>query len=407
MRIAGIVAEYNPFHNGHAYHIERTRAEDGGGATHVVAVMSGSFVQRGEPALFSKTDRVRMALAGGVDLVLELPLPWVLSSAEGFARGAVSLLDALRCVDLLSFGSEEGELAPLQKAVDRMEDSRFNALLRYRMEGGIPYSKARQMVLSELAGERTAALLDHPNNTLGIEYLRALRALNGTMTPFTVRRRGAEHDAMRPLDNTASATFLRVLLSSGRLMDALPYMPSSCGKVCEEAFSAGRAPASPERLERAILSTLRRMTPEEFSALPTMSEGLENRTYTAVRQAGSLEELWELLKTKRYPMTRLRRAVYAAFLGIRAEDAADLPPYIRPLGATERGLEILGAAKAAGCTLPILSRASRAKTLDARGTRIWELECAAADQYALSMPTPLPCGAEYTSGMQKEAVSSD
>lgn len=401
MRIAGIVAEYNPFHNGHAYQIEQTRSETGGGATHVVAVMSGSFMQRGEPALLPKADRARMALAGGADLVLELPLPWALSSAETFARGAVSLLCALRCVDVLSFGSEEGNAAPLRQAAALMEQPRFTSLLRYRMEGGSSYPEARQMTLTELGGERLGRLLTQPNNTLGIEYLRALQQEQSPMEVFTVPRLGAAHDAVRPLGNVASAGYIRTVLREGRLMNAIPFLPAESGRILTEAAAAGRAPASEALLDRAVLSRLRRLTPEELSGLPAVSEGIENRLYTAIRQADSLEALLTALKTRRYPMTRLRRLIYSAFLGVRAGDTALPPPYLRPLGANERGMEILRAAKAAGCTLPFLSRASRAEQLDARGQQLLRLEYAATDQYALALPRPLPCGSDLTDGLQK------
>ena len=155
MKIAGIVAEYNPFHNGHAYQIDRTRSEDAGcGATHIVAVMSGSFVQRGEPALLPKFDRARAALAGGADLVLELSVPWAISSAERFAAGAVSLLDALGCVDVLSFGSECGDLDALSRIADALESPRFSSLLRYHLDMGISFPEARQKAVREIAGER-------------------------------------------------------------------------------------------------------------------------------------------------------------------------------------------------------------------------------------------------------------
>lgn len=225
MKVAGIVAEYNPFHNGHAHQIERTRAADNGcGATHVVAVMSGHFVQRGEPALLPKADRVKAALRGGVDLVLELPVPWCLSSAEGFAFGAVSLLDALGCVDVLSFGSECGDLQALEQAADVLASPRFADLLAYHLEGGLPFPEARQKAAAELRGG-VAALFESPNNTLGIEYIKALRRLTSGMAPFTVRRFGAGHDARLPAGDMASATFLRSLIEADRLLNATAYMP--------------------------------------------------------------------------------------------------------------------------------------------------------------------------------------
>ena len=189
MKIAGIVAEYNPFHNGHAYHIERTKdAVTGCGATHIVAVMSGNFVQRGEPAILPKSERVSAALAGGADLVLELPLPWAMASAETFSYGAVSILDSLGCVDILSFGSESGDLDLLSKAADALESDRFSGLLRLYLDMGISFPDARQRAVREIAGNKIASLFKSANNILGIEYLKALRRLNSNIRPFTIQR---------------------------------------------------------------------------------------------------------------------------------------------------------------------------------------------------------------------------
>lgn len=398
MKIAGIVAEYNPFHNGHAYHIDRTRAENGGcEATHVVAVMSGHFVQRGEPALLPKADRVKMALAGGVDLVLELPLPWAMASAEAFAIGAVSILHTLGCVDVLSFGSECGDIALLSRVVDAMESDRFSALLRYHLEGGIAFPDARQRAVAEIDGDKTAALLSRPNNTLGIEYLKALRRLSSPIQPFTVPRMGADHDDMAPLGDVASASFLRAVAQAGKLLNAAPYMPRAVYRLLGEAAEAGRCPADTRRLERGILARLRTLSPDEYKRFPGLSEGLENRVAEAVKTAATWEELEQAIKTRRYPLTRIRRMLWAAYLGIPKEMEQTAPPYIRVLGYTERGRDILAAARQSSAVL--LNRASEADSLTGKARQVWALECRAADLYALTLPRPFPAGAEYTTGM--------
>lgn len=407
MKIAGIVAEYNPFHQGHAHHIARTRAADGGcGATHIAVVMSGHFVQRGEPALLPKHWRVRAALAGGADLVLELPTAWALSSAEGFAYGAAALLDALGCVEILSFGSECGDIAALKGAADALELPRFSQLLAYHLEGGIPFPEARQKAVAELRSEGVASLFGEANNTLGIEYIKALRRLGSSIRPFTIPRFGPNHDASLPRGDVASASYLRTLVRAGRLLSALPYMPAASVELLSQAAQQGQAPADPARIERAVLARLRRMGKEMFAALPGISEGLENRLYNAARQAGSLEELLELIKTRRYPLTRLQRLVWAAFLGIPGDMAQNpdggwnKPPYLRVLGANDRGLEILRAAKPA---LPILARPTHIDRLDDRARAVLALECRAADLYALALPKPYPCGSEFTEGMIRPA----
>ncbi len=399
MRIAGIVAEYNPFHNGHAFHIEKTRSQNGGEATHVVAVMSGSFVQRGEPAVMPKFDRARAALAGGADLVLELPVPWCLSSAEGFAFGAVSLLEALGCVEILSFGSEAGELKPLEKAVAVMESERYGSLLRCFMGMGIAFPEAQQKAVAEIGGERLAAVLSTPNNTLGIEYIKALHRLNSSILPYTVQRHGSSHDSMAPLGDTASATYLRSLLCSNRLINTFPYMPSSCASVLSDTAQKGRLPADTALLERAVLSKLRLITPEELRAVPGISEGLENRVYNAIRKAQSLSELENAIKTKRYPLTRVRRLIWSAYLGIPAGYAAKQPPYLRVLAANERGKEILSAAKP---TVPLLYRAAQVPKLSDECQALWALENRATDLYGMAFEQPLPCGEDCTAGLIRE-----
>lgn len=402
MKVAGIVAEYNPFHNGHAHQIERTRAEKGGcEATHIVAVMSGHFVQRGEPALLPKQERVRAALAGGVDLVLELPLPWSLSSAERFAFGAVSLLDALGCVDIISFGSECGDAAALERAAAAMEDDHYLRLLKYRMEQGISAPEAQQKALAEVANSRAAALLDSPNNILGIEYIKALRRLGSPIRPFTVPRLGADHDSLYPIGSIASATYLRTLARENRWMNAAPFVPPNIFDQLTGLFAQGHAPANEALLERAMLARLRGMTAGEMAACANVSEGLENRLYAASRTAGSLPALLEAVKTKRYPLTRVRRLVWSVYWGLPAALSAGCPPYIRVLGISERGSEVLAAIKKASPALPLLTRASHAEALTGDARTVWELENRAADLYGLALPVPLPCGMEVTAGMIK------
>ena len=194
MLIAGIVAEYNPFHNGHQWHIRRTRAELGEDAV-IVCCMSGDFVQRGEAAVYSKFARAEAAARCGADIVFELPLPWALSSAEGFARGAVGLLHALRAVDVLSFGSESGDAGALSAAAEALLDPTLGPEIRAALADGVPYAAARQSALA-LRSPESAELLSSPNNILAVEYIKALYDLRSDMRVLTFRREGAEHDGV-------------------------------------------------------------------------------------------------------------------------------------------------------------------------------------------------------------------
>ena len=401
MKVCGIIAECNPLHNGHAHFLKQLKSPDGVGATHVVAVMSGNFVQRGEPALLPKFERAKAMLSCGADVVVELPTPYALSSAEGFAKAGVSLLSALGCVDVLAFGSESGNIDALKKAADALRSDRCEALLRYHLEGGISFAEARQKALTEAAGETIGNLLSSPNNTLGIEYLHAISALGAPMTAATVKRIGAEHDAVTPLGDVASASYLRGLVGDNRLVNALPFMPPAARDCLSAAAGRGLCPAKTENAEAAMLYRLRQMTLADFAALPGVSEGIENRLFAAARDAGSIDEFLHLVKTRRYPLTRLKRLLMAAFLGLSADLVPATPPYLRVLGATEAGYDVLRAAKAGGCALPLLTRKGQADTLTGDAKTLWEFECKASDLYGLFLPKIPPCGTELTAGFVK------
>lgn len=393
MRIAGIIAEYDPFHKGHEAHIAATRAANGGNATHIVAVMSGNFTQRGQPALLDKFHRAEMALSAGADLVIELPLCWAMAPAEHFANGGIALLKALGCVDLLSFGSECGNVTALQQVAALPSHPAYQTILRQLLSDGIPYAAAGQAAAEEILGVSAAELLASPNNTLGIEYIRAAALQQAEFEFFTLSRQGALHNDDTPADGYASASTIRKSVRSKNEKQAIRYMPDSCGKLLTNAITGGIAPSDQRRLEAALLTQLRRMSCEDFAALPWMSEGLENRLYKCSRTATSIEQLLSDAKTKRYPMARLRRILWAAFLGIRAEDTIGLPPYLRVLGMNERGREILSVSSP---TLPIITRAAQIDELDERAQRLYALETVATDLYALSLPNPPACGIDMT-----------
>ncbi|MEA4912914.1 MAG: nucleotidyltransferase family protein [Oscillospiraceae bacterium] len=335
MNVCGIVAEYNPFHNGHQYQIEQIKKN---GATHVVAVLSGSFVQRAEPAIVSKFERARLAVLGGADLVVELPVQYATASAERFAHAAVFLLRALGCVDTISFGSECGDLALLQRAADAIADADVVRLTREFCETGMPYPAAREKVVEKLYGEEVSAVLRSPNNLLGVEYLKALRLEKSRITPTTILREGAAHDKDETDGLFASAKFLREQVRAGA--DIINYVPFETKCALEKANADGKLSGGLEALAQAILFQLRTMTAEELRALPDCTDGLGDRLYTATQQYGELPAVLEAAKTKRYTMSRVRRAALCALLGIRPADYFD-PPYIRLLAIGRYGEELL------------------------------------------------------------------
>lgn len=387
MRVAGIVAEYDPFHNGHAAHIAAVRAA---GATHIVAVMSGSFTQRGEPAMFSKFTRTEAALAGGVDLVLELPVAWAMAPAETFATGGISLLQGLGCVDTVCFGSECGNITALRELAALSDTPSYRERLHAALSTGIPYAAAKQKAAAD---HPHAALLSHPNNTLGIEYIRAAQCLKADFSFFTVPRIGVEHDASVATDTVASGSRLRELLGNGEENRAARFLPATSVSVLHKAIADGTAPADSRRLDTALLAKLRCMTADDFAALPYISEGIENRLFRTVQTATDIPSLLEQLKTRRYPMARLKRLLWAAMLDIPASMPKNPPPYIRLLGMTERGRELLAEAKP---TLPLLSRATQIKQLTGEPANVFALERRATDLHALLMPHPQPCGTDFT-----------
>lgn len=393
MRIAGIIAEYDPFHNGHAAHIANTRAENGGNATHIVAVISGSFTQRGEPALLSKFRRAEMALACGADLVLELPLPWAMAPAEHFAAGGVAVLNALRCVDLLSFGSECGNVEALKQLANLSNNPLFQSELKKELEKGIPYAAASQQAAAGIVGAEVAEHLASPNNTLGIEYLRAVTAQGADWDVFTLQRQGTLHGEMTSKGAFASATLLRNMVRDDNLCLLNAYMPDEVVSILQSAHENGETTTQTLRLEHALIAHLRGLPIEAYANLPWLSEGLENRLYRESRTTTDYASLLEAVKTRRYPMARLRRVLWASLIGLTAADTKGLPPYIRVLGMNPRGREMLAAASP---TLPILTRTAQITELDDGAKRIFALECAATDLHALAMKTPLPCGTDHT-----------
>ena len=378
MVIAGIVAEYNPFHNGHEWHIRRTREALGEDAV-IVCCMSGDFVQRGEAAAYSKFARAEAAARCGADLVFELPLPWALSSAEGFARGAVGLLAQLGAVDVLSFGSECGDADALSAAAEALLDPSLGPEIREALADGVPFAAARQSALA-LRSPESAALLSTPNNILAVEYIKALYDLRSDMRIITFRREGAEHDGAGS-GSIRSASELRTHLAAGR--DIAPFIPAAAAEVFAREHALGRGPVSGRDIEPLLLSRLRMLPDSAFEALPDASEGLANRLMRAAREEPGWDGVLSAAKTKRYALSRLRRMCMCACLGIRKGMADGLPPYARILAATARGREALR--PIAGRTrIPIITKPAVARELPREALAVFELGASARDLYVLT-----------------------
>ncbi len=389
MSTVGIVAEYNPFHNGHLHHLEKSR--EGTGADTVVAVMSGCWVQQGQPAALSKWARAEMAVRCGADLVLELPSPFVLSSAEGFAMGAVSLLEALGCVDFLSFGSEAGELPALQSATDAV--LAVEGGLGDALAAGVSFPAARQRAVAEAFGEETAEILGSPNNILAVEYLKALQGLRSPIRPFTISRHGAGFHDEAVSGSYASATHIRRLLGREEPVEAL--MPAGAYEVLLRELGAGRGPCRRDALETALLSRLRMIREEELLLLPDVTEGLHRRILKAAETAVTLAELEAAIKSKRYAHSRIRRILLRALLNLPASLTRSGPQYLRVLGLSDRGRLLLRRA-ARTARLPILTKPAAVRRLGEKARALFEAESRATDLYSLLLPSPGPCKLDYT-----------
>ena len=387
-KIAAIISEYNPFHNGHAFHIQETRKK---GATHIVAIMSGDFVQRGAPAFLSKWASTEMALRCGVDLVIELPLPWAMATAEKFAYGAVSLIHDINCVDYLCFGSECGKIDLLKQAACQIDSPLLKQEIKKFLQKGMTYAKARTLAVQICFGKEISDLLTRANNTLGIEYLRAIRQLNSNIIPFTIPRIGVDHDDSCHTDLYASASYIRGQIASQRFSEAMGYIPLPCQEILQRELDLGRTPAQVSYLERAILYRLRTMTIQQISSLPDVTEGLENRIANMITKASSLEELFCFIKTKRYTYARIRRIILSAYLGVFQETIPEKPLYLRVLGFSEKGKYILKKIKQSS-SLPVVTCVKDTKNLSKEAYSLWQLECKASDLFGLSTPVIQPCG---------------
>lgn len=380
MTVAGIIAEYHPFHRGHAWQIASLR-ERFGKETAVVVAMSGNFVQRGDFAVFSKYARAEMALAGGADLVLEIPTPWASATAERFAQGGISILAATGVVTHLVFGCESGDAAPLAAVAEGLNDPRYPELLRQRLAEGMSFAAARQSALTELVGP-AAETLAKPNNALAVEYLRALSEYAPSVIPLALPRIGADHDSSELGAYPSASAIRKVLLSGG---DWTPLVSEEIAAIMHREIEAGRAPVTMETCERAVLARLHSMREEEFQPYDGGGEGLYRRFYGAVHSSVSVEAILETAKTKRYPLARLRRMLLHSYLGVPEAAQGETPPYLRVLGAGERGRAVLRRMRKCAA-LPVITRPGDIRKLDEPIHEAFLREAACTDLYTLAMP---------------------
>lgn len=422
MKVLGIIAEYNPFHNGHLYHLKSSKALSGADCT--VAVMSGNFTQRGEPAIVDKWARAEMALSCGVDLVIELPVTYAMASAEYFAFGAVRILDSLGIIDILSFGSETGKLADLSEVAEILidEPEAFKKALKEYLSSGKSYPSARQRALSSylktMHGKDTlSGLLKSPNNILGVEYLKALRKLNSKIIPITVARIVNDYNSEELTGEISSATSIRRAFSdtSRRTsMELLEHsMPEASLAVLEREFELGRGPVNSSDFSLLLLSALRKMSASDINSLPYMEEGLENRIILAAGKAGSYCELVDLICTRRYTGTRIQRILFSILTGLSNDNFetfnnAGGPAYIRVLGFNDTGRRLLSSIRGKSA-LPVITKTAGYKNSELpHVSTMLQLEAHATDQYVLGFKNPQMrrSGNEFTRNVIYRTVST-
>lgn len=345
MNVVGIIAEYNPFHNGHKYHIDKIKQTLD---AYVVVIMSSNFAQRGEPCIADKFCRSQVAVECGADLVLELPTPYSLSSAERFAFGAIDILNKLKVIDFLSFGVEADDISVLFDIVKLIKSNLFDKELMATLKSGCSFPKARHIALEKLAGSNVAQEIFKPNNILAIEYIKCLEKLNSDIKILPIKRFGAEHNCEQTVnENISSALNLRNILKIKGSIDSWKnFVPEKAFNIYRQSFNDLTMPALEIYGERAVLAKLRSLNAQEIRLVQDVSEGIENRILKSIQNSTSLNDLYNNIKTKRYTMSRVKRIIYNLFLEINLNYFEKEIEYVRILASNKKGLEVISKIKA-------------------------------------------------------------
>ena len=389
-KVLGIIAEYNPFHNGHLYHLNESKKAIG--AEYTVAIMSGNFVQRGDTSLTNKWAKAQMAIQNGIDLVIELPVIYSISSAENFARGSIKILNSLKLVDYLSFGSELCDVNVLNEfaRVLYTEPKEYVSILNHELGKGFSYPKARENALLMYLNDirKYANILSSPNNILAIEYLKALKEENSLIIPLSIKRNKVDYNDTQIVDGFASATAIRKIALTNDVWSLRRAMPKSSFDIMYEELRSGKTVPNLSKFEQTIIYNLRKMPLSEIADLPDVTEGLENSIKSAANSCNTIDELINIVKSKRYTTTRLKRILLYSLLGITKKDMQNskkATPYIRVLGFNEKGRELLSGISHANPKLDIVT--SPRKFLDTSNNKILksmlEKDIFASDVYTL------------------------
>ncbi len=359
-KVLGIIAEYNPFHNGHLYHLEQSKKMTS--SNYTVAIMSGNFTQRGSTSLIDKWSKAEMAIENGIDLVIELPVLYATSSAENFAEGAIKILDSLKVVDYISFGAETSDIEILDKFADVLynEPREYKTLLSHELKKGVSFPKARESALMMYLNNirKYANVLSSPNNILGIEYLKALKKFKSNLQPISISRFEVGYNDLDFSGNIASSTAIRNMIKNNGFNALRGLMPDSSYSNLIKNLKLGHVVPDISVFEKQIIYILRKMTTQEISELPDVSEGLESSIKNTANCCNTLSEFFNIIKSKRYTSTRIQRILLYALLGITKKDMSlskKVQPYIRVLGLNKRGKFLISEIAKANPKLEIIT----------------------------------------------------
>lgn len=400
-KILAIVAEYNPFHNGHLYHLQKSKKELN--PDYSVCVMSGNFCERGDSSIIDKWSKAETALKCGFDLVIELPVLYSISSAENFAEGSLKILDAFGNNVILSFGSECGDLSILNNIANVLcdEPKEFTTILTHELSKGLSYPKARENALLLYLNDvrKYANILSNPNNILGIEYLKAIKKLKSKVKPFTIKRIDAGYNSLKVKDRLASATAIRNLLKNNE--DVKKLMPTPAYNILLDNINHGKMVSDISAFEKEIIYTLRKMSLEEIANLQDVTEGLENSIKQAANSCNNLEDLINSIKSKRYTRSRIQRILIYSILNITKKDIQDsykVKPYIRVLGVSQKGKTLLSEISNSRAKYPIVT--SVKKFMDSNNNKILknmiEKDILASNIYTLGYEYDSKSNLDYT-----------
>ena len=363
-KVLGIVCEYNPFHNGHLYHLEQAKKVTG--SNYSVAILSGNFTQRGSSAIVDKWSRTEMALKSGVDLVIELPVLYATSSAENFADGAIRILDSLKVVDYVAFGSENSNIDILDDIAKVLheEPKLYKSILANELKKGVSFPKARESaIISYFSNDQKYTnILSSPNNILGIEYIKALKKYKSVIKPISIPRFEAGHNDITYSGNIASATAIRNIIKNGSFNVLKRLLPQASYEILLDNIKQGHIIPDLSVFEHQIIYNLRKMSESEIADLPDVAEGLEFSIKKSSNSCNNISDFLNTIKSKRYTTTRIQRILLYSLLGITKKDmtlSKKVNPYVRVLGLNSRGKFLISEIAKANPKLEIITSVKR------------------------------------------------